>query len=149
MKNLILVSCFCVMLGCATSKGTLPAHPSAMNPLGSPSMSQQVMPALVTLGQDQDLQTIVAQSPGTVLIDFYADWCGPCQKQGQILHQVESTAAQNSASIIKVNIDQHPALAEQFEVSSLPTLMLVRDGQIVDRRSGVADHQTLTQMLSR
>lgn len=105
-------------------------------------------PTLMTMGTSDDLFELVRNAPGIVLVDFYADWCGPCQVQSGILHELESTAAEHQASIIKVNIDQHKSLANQFQVSSLPTLMLIRDGEIIARKSGVADHQTVSTLLA-
>ena len=95
-----------------------------------------------------DFSELVRRAPGVVLVDFYADWCGPCRVQSEILDEVESTAAQHQATIIKINIDHHRELADQFGVSGLPTLMLLNnDGQIVDRKSGITDHQTVSAML--
>ena len=104
---------------------------------------------LVTLGPDDDFQELVSEAPGVVLVDFYADWCGPCRKQGGILHEMERSASQNHASIIKVNIDQHRELANAFNVTSLPTLMLIKDGQIVERQTGLANHQQVAALLAR
>jgi thioredoxin len=83
------------------------------------------------------------------LVDFYADWCGPCRKQGKILLDMERSASQNHAYIIKVNIDRHRQLADEFEVSSLPTLMLIKNGKVIDRQTGVADHQEIAALLAR
>ena len=62
---------------------------------------------LVTLGPNDNFDEMVYHASGVVLVDFYADWCGPCRKQGDILHEMERSAGENHASIIKVNIDQH------------------------------------------
>ena len=104
---------------------------------------------LRVLGPSDDLSSIVGHASGVVLIDFYADWCGPCRKQGGILHQMEHTASQNGASIIKINIDQHRELASEFNVTSLPTLILVKQGQIIERQTGLANHQRIASLLSR
>ena len=106
-------------------------------------------PALITLEPNDNLLQIVNEAPGSVLIDFYADWCGPCKKQGKILHDMEQTAAAKRAIIVKVNVDQHGGLAQQFQVSSLPTLVLVKDGAIVERLSGVAGSTRVASLLSR
>ena len=121
------------------------------------SFSQTVQPTsnslaaapLTTLGQGDDLLNMVQHAPGVVLLDFYADWCGPCRTQGGILHEMESTASQNGASMIKVNIDQHRQLANAFNVTSLPTLILVKDGQIIERQTGIASHQRVASLLAR
>lgn len=111
--------------------------------------TQPAPPSLRTLGPDENLRKLVDEAPGVVLIDFYADWCGPCRKQGAILHELESTASQHRASIIKVDVDQHRALADQLKITSLPTLMLFKDGKLVERKMGVADRQTVSRLLAR
>ena len=105
--------------------------------------------SLITLSENDDLFELINESPGVVLVDFYADWCGPCKKQGAILHEMERSAAQSKASIIKVNVDQHQDLAQQFKVSSLPTLMLIKNDKIIQRQTGVADHQRVAAMLQK
>ena len=114
-----------------------------------PTSGTSVMAPLTSLGQNDNFAAMVENAPGVVLIDFYADWCGPCRRQGGILHEMENTARQNNASIIKVNVDQHRRLATAFNVTSMPTLVLVKDGQIIDRQTGVADHQRVASLLSR
>ena len=104
---------------------------------------------LITLGQGEDLVNMVEHASGVVLLDFYADWCGPCRTQSGILHEMEHTARQNNASIIKVNVDQHRQLASAFNVSRLPTLILVKNGQIIERQTGVANHQRVATLLSK
>ena len=118
----------------------------------SPSIQQasyEPTPALLTLGANDDLQSIVNNASGVVLVDFYADWCGPCRKQGGILHDMEQAASRSHATIIKINIDQHRQLASSFNVSSLPTLMLIKDGTVVERQTGLADHQRVASLLAR
>jgi thioredoxin len=95
-----------------------------------------------------DFSDLLKKAPGVVLVDFYADWCGPCKVQGEILNDMQTMAAQHQATIIKVNIDQHRELADQFQVSGIPTLMLISDGKIIDRTSGIADRQTVSTMLA-
>ena len=121
------------------------------------SFHQTVQPAsntlaaapLTTLGPNDDFARLVEQAPGVVLIDFYADWCGPCRRQGGILHEMQRSARQNNASIIKVNVDQHRRLASAFNVTSMPTLILIKNGQIIERQTGMADHQKIASLLSR
>ena len=105
--------------------------------------------ALVTLGPNDNFRDILNNASGVVLVDFYADWCGPCRKQGGILHDMEQAASQHQATIVKVNIDQHRQLANEFSVSSLPTLMLIKNGQIVERQTGVASHQRVAALLAK
>jgi thioredoxin 1 len=104
-------------------------------------------PALIQLGRGESLNAAIDRANGPVLLDFFADWCGPCRAQGRILHSVEQTAADSGTLMIKINIDEHPDLAEQLDVTSLPTLMMVKDGKVVQRRSGVTQERLLASWM--
>jgi thioredoxin 1 len=73
---------------------------------------------------------------GLALVDFWADWCGPCRTLGPI---VEKVATQNpeSLDVFKVNVDDYPELAQRFEIRGIPTLLLFQDGELVERIIGV------------
>ncbi len=147
-----------MLLGCATESPT--SFPLSQN-LEIPENNQENTPStnvalvkgqprsLITLGADQDLAELVRNAPGVVLIDFYATWCGPCVKQGKVLRNLENYASQKKASIIKVDVDQHKDLAQVFDVSALPTLMLVKDGKIVDQQLGLANETRVAELLGR
>jgi len=76
----------------------------------------------------------VKNSEKTVLLDFYADWCGPCRMVAPL---VEEIAAEHPEYLIcKVNVDDEPALAQEFGVQSIPTLVVLKDGKIVTQSSG-------------
>lgn len=104
-------------------------------------------PALVTLATGDELTEMIDNAGGPVLLDFYADWCGPCRTQGKILHEMEDTAAKHQTLMIKINIDHHPEIARQLEVQSVPTLMMVKDGRVINRQSGVADASKLAEWM--
>ena len=101
-------------------------------------------PTLIELGHKESLNSVINRASGPVLLDFFADWCGPCRAQGKILHRVGDAAAQSGTLIIKINVDEHRELAEELNVSSLPTLMMVKDGRVVERRSGLTEAHLLT-----
>ena len=71
---------------------------------------------------------------GNVIVDFYADWCGPCRMQGPILEEIEATG---KASIVKVNVDDNPDLADAFGVQSIPMLLVFKDAKIVKKFIGL------------
>lgn len=82
-----------------------------------------------------NFQNEVMESAQKVLIDFYADWCGPCKMLAPILEEVERDAA--GTKICKVNIDDEPELAAQFGVMSIPTLVVINEGAVQDTAVGV------------
>ncbi len=88
----------------------------------------------------------VAKQGSPVLIDFWAPWCGPCRMQGPILDQV-SDALGDKAIIAKVNVDEEPQLAATFGVQSIPTLVVLKGGQIAKRWVGVQQAPALVQAL--
>ena len=85
---------------------------------------------------DSNFQTEVLKSDTPVLVDFWAPWCGPCR---QIAPMIEELASENSGSITigKVNIDESPEAAQTYGVSSIPTLMVFKNGQVAQRFVGV------------
>ncbi len=103
--------------------------------------------AIVHLDAGDDFNDLVQESPGRVLVDFYADWCGPCKTQDKVLQRVARRISDDRATIVKVNVDEHPQLAQQFRVSAIPTLVLFEDGEVIDRMTGVADQKQIISML--
>ena len=81
---------------------------------------------------------------GVVLVDFYADWCGPCK---MIEPVVEALAAETDAAVAKVDVDQLQQLAAQFQVQGVPTLMLFSDGDMVERMTGARQKPQLEQLI--
>ena len=87
----------------------------------------------------------VRTSEKTVLLDFYADWCGPCRMVSPI---VEEIAAENPQYLIgKINVDKEPELAEKFKVLSIPTLVVIKNGNITDQSAGARPKAEILAML--
>jgi len=85
---------------------------------------------------------------GVVLVDFWADWCGPCKMLTPILENVSKSFEDDSdVNIFKVNVDNEPGLAKQFGVTSIPTLAFIKNGQVVKTVSGVQPEATVTNAL--
>jgi thioredoxin 1 len=82
-----------------------------------------------------------------VLVDFYADWCGPCKMMSPILQEVKATL-QEAVKIIKINVDQHQDLASHFMVRGVPTLMLFKEGKMLWRQSGVLSTTYLVKVVT-
>ena len=83
-----------------------------------------------------------------VLVDFYADWCGPCKVQAPILKNV-SAATHGKARIIKIDVDKNQGIAMQYKVQSIPTIILFKKGKPVWRQAGVANKQQLISLIEK
>tara|TARA_R110002049_G_scaffold298365_3_gene488051 strand:- start:3443 stop:3745 length:303 start_codon:yes stop_codon:yes gene_type:complete len=83
-----------------------------------------------------------------VLVDFHAEWCGPCKAQGPIIGELAKEVG-DKARIIKIDIDENPKIAQQYQVRSVPTIALFRNGELLWKQSGVQSKQQLLQVLSQ
>ena len=81
-----------------------------------------------------------------LLVDFYATWCGPCQMMVPILEQVNAQL-KNRLKVVKIDTDKYPVLASQYQIQALPTLVLFKNGQPVERIEGLMQAPQLTQYL--
>lgn len=95
----------------------------------------------------QKFQELI-QSHQPVLVDFFATWCQPCKVQSSVLEPVKKEVGE-AARIVKVDIDRYPNIATEYQVRSVPTLILFKDGVQLWRSSGVHDVNTLTQLLKQ
>lgn len=93
----------------------------------------------------ESFSTII-NSKTPVLIDFYADWCGPCKMLGPILKQVKD-ALGNDIKIVKIDVDKNQMLAGKYQVRGVPTMLLFKDGKQVWRESGVLQKNDLIRII--
>jgi thioredoxin len=91
-------------------------------------------------------QDLVSGVEGVLLVDFYATWCGPCQMMAGILDQVNAEMKQG-VKIVKIDTDKYPEIATQHQIHSLPTLVLFKAGQPIDRIEGVVSAKDLVKRL--
>ncbi len=88
----------------------------------------------------------IIQGDKPVLIDFFATWCGPCKYQAPILEELAS-AIGDEARIIKIDVDRNQAIAAQYGVRSVPTLMIFKNGEVKWKEAGVKEKEQLIQLL--
>ncbi len=135
-----------MMAGCGVESGPSPAggEPSSGGPAaGVPSDSAEV--GAIQHADDSNFADLVLRAQGPVLVDFYADWCGPCKVQAPIL---EDFARQTpEVSVVKVDVDQAPGLAQQYEIRAIPSLRVFREGRIVAEHAGVAEMGELRSLV--
>lgn len=77
----------------------------------------------------------VLQAPGLVLVDLWAQWCPPCRKMGPVIDEL-ARVTDGRVTVGKLDVDQHPEVAERYGVRSIPTLLLFHEGKLVDKRVG-------------
>lgn len=103
---------------------------------------------MATLKIDKNnFQSDVLQSVEPVVVDFWAEWCGPCKMIAPALDEIAAEMG-GKVKIAKVNIDENPELAAQFGVRSIPTLMLFKGGEVADMKVGAAPKTALSSWIS-
>ena len=95
---------------------------------------------------DSTFNTEVGSYPGAVMVDCWAPWCGPCHMVSPILEQLASEYA-GRAKIAKLNVDENPLIASQYAIQSIPTLLLFRNGKLVNRLVGALPRQEIERHL--
>ena len=93
----------------------------------------------------ENFQREVVEAKGTVLVDFWAAWCGPCSMLSPVVDEVAQEA--QGIKVGKVNIDEQPDLAAQFDVMSIPTLVVFKDGKAVEQSVGVIPKAAILEMV--
>ena len=100
-----------------------------------------------TITNKHEFEQILATDK-TILIDFYAEWCGPCQTLLPILETV-STDYENNLEVVKINVDQHPDLAAQYGVRSIPRVFFIKNKTIVDQFVGLHSRADIDEKINK
>ncbi|QNM85099.1 thioredoxin [Polaribacter pectinis] len=91
--------------------------------------------------------TKVIENNSNVLLDFYADWCGPCQTLLPTIHKL-ADELKDEITIKKVNVDEYPEIASKFGIRNIPTLIFFKDGQATDRHTGLINESNLRDKIN-
>ena len=101
--------------------------------------------AIVSLDSDSDFSVKVFHQPGIVVVDFWAPWCGPCKMQGPVLEELAND--RDDVKVCKLNIDEQRDLAIEYGVMSIPTLMIVKGGEVTYKEVGLTQRRELDKIL--
>lgn len=100
----------------------------------------------VTIINDNDFEEKVINSKGKVLVDFFAEWCGPCKMMGPIFEEVANEV--DTCTFYKLNVDESPEISSRFGIMSIPTLMLFQDGEVAKVDVGAKSKEDLINFLN-
>ena len=139
MKKLALLS-----LGLLLASGMISYSTSKADPKNVTKATKQGNGNVVYLASEGDLNSYLAN--GNVVVDFYADWCGPCKKLGPVIDEIAPEFP--NVYFVKVNVNSFSSLSTQYGVRSIPTLLFFKDGNKVKQISGFKNKQELTAILN-
>jgi len=122
-------------------------QPTALShkPIQGEEMSTTNTEGQVLHADEATFDDLVLQADVPVLVDFYADWCGPCKMIAPVLTEVAQETPE--ARVVKVDVDENRALASRYGISSIPSLLVFKDGQVVSQQAGLASKAQLKAML--
>ena len=96
---------------------------------------------------DTTFESEVLKATGPVVVDFWAEWCGPCRMIAPALEEIAGTL-NGKVKIVKLNVDENPQTAAKYGIQSIPTLMIFKNGQMASRQIGAAPKQKLEQWIT-
>lgn len=95
----------------------------------------------------ENFEKEVLQSEKPVLVDFYADWCGPCQMMGPVVEEISNEV--NDAKVCKINIDEQMSITQKYGVMSIPTFIVFKNGDVADKKMGAMPKSAVLSMLGQ
>jgi thioredoxin 1 len=97
---------------------------------------------------EADFETQVLKSAEPVVVDFWAEWCGPCRQIAPALEELAAGSLAGKVKIVKLNVDENPQIAAKYNVMSIPTLMVFKNGELASRQVGAAPKAKLEQWIT-
>ena len=95
---------------------------------------------------DENYYDVIENTKGVVLVDFWADWCGPCLQLGPILEEI---CEEENIFVYKVNVDECPNLSSDFQITGIPMVYIYKDGEMVNSQLGLADKSTYIELINK
>lgn len=97
--------------------------------------------------EEKDFKVEVLEHKGVVLVDFWATWCGPCKMIAPVIEGLASEM--NEVKFTKIDVDRNPSVANQYEISSIPTLLVFKDGKVVDKMVGFRPKNDIENLVKK
>jgi thioredoxin 1 len=97
---------------------------------------------------DANFDEVVLKSKNPVMVDFWAEWCGPCRMVGPIVDEL-SKDYEGKVTVGKVNVDFNPEISARFGIRNIPTILFLKNGEVVDKSVGVSPKKVLSEMLDK
>lgn len=98
---------------------------------------------------DDNFEQEVLKSDVPVFVDFWAPWCGPCQQMGPMIEEIASTMDASKMKIAKMNVDESPARPGEFNIMSIPTYLIFKNGKVVDQEMGSMEKERLQAFINK